>query len=255
MGRGRARGGGIDAISLTIHPLDLGTVEIDTSFPVWSRTPGTRTTIAVIGYLILGGPAPIVVDTGARFGQFTKGQHVFHRGPDQSLAATLERVGVDPADVGTLILTHLHSDHTGELDALPGARIAVQRRELQYAAAPYFPVTLYDREAIGQLVTPLFDRVDLLEGDLEIAPGVRCVWTGGHSPGHQQVEVQLASGLAIITGDTAYWIDSVAEQVAPGYVTSIPETMRALADIRRRADHVLPMHDPRVHERYGGGLS
>jgi len=58
------------------------------------------------------------------------------------------------------------------------------------------------------------------------------------------VEVWLDSGLAIITGDNAYLADpSISKQIPPGYVTSIPATTEALADIARRADHVLPMHD------------
>ena len=67
----------------------------------------------------------------------------------------------------------------------------------------------------------------------------------------KHVEVALESRLAIITGDSAYLIEpSFTEQIPPGYFTSIEDTMRALRDIRRRADHVLPMYDPVVYERY-----
>jgi glyoxylase-like metal-dependent hydrolase (beta-lactamase superfamily II) len=110
------------------------------------------------------------------------------------------------------------------------------------------------REDIAKLVDPLFDRVEALDGDREIAHGVTVTHTGGHSPGHQQIEVALDSGLAIITGDNAYLLDAVDDGVPPGYVTSIPETMRAIADIRRRATHVLTMHDPRILERHAHGL-
>jgi ribonuclease BN (tRNA processing enzyme) len=119
-------------------------------------------------------------------------------GPEHPSAAPRRR-----RDRHLLVVTHPHSDHTGGADALPEARIAVQRRELQYAAAPYFPVSMYDRRDIR----------------------------------------------------TPYLADpSVTEQVPPGYVTSIEETMRALERIRREADHVLPMHDPAVYERYPDGV-
>jgi glyoxylase-like metal-dependent hydrolase (beta-lactamase superfamily II) len=242
-------------MALSIHPLNLGTAETDTSFAVWGRTPGRRITLAITGYLILGGDTPIVVDTGGPFGHLEKGDRIFDRTEDQSLAATLAPHGVGPDDVGLLVLTHLHSDHTGELSALPSARIALQRRELEYAEDPFFPASMYPRAVVEQLCGPLAERVEVFDGDRELVDGVRAAWTGGHSPGHQQIEVQLDSGLAIITGGNAYLVDpSITEQVPPGYVTSIPETMRALADIARRAVHPLPMHDPSVHLRYPDGV-
>ena len=241
-------------MALSIHPLDLGEVETDSSFLVWGQTPGRRRNVAVLGYLVLEGEQPIVVDTGQRVGRYEGGMHVFTRSPEQTLAAALAPHGIEPEDVGLLVMTHLHSDHTGEIDALPNARIAVQRRELAYAAAPYFPVTAYAREDVAKLVAPLFDRVQPLDGDGELAPGVRVKHTGGHSPGHQQVEVELASGLAIIMGDNAYLVDAVDQAMPPGYVTSIPETMHAIADVRQRATHVLTMHDPEMLVRHAGGL-
>jgi N-acyl homoserine lactone hydrolase len=242
---------------VVIHPLLLGQAETDTSFVVWGLTPGTRITIPVTAYLILGEGGPVLVDAGKRVegGRVARGFHVFTRAPEHALEAQLAAHGLEPADIAALVLTHLHSDHTGAVAELPNARIVVQRRELQYAAAPYFPTGMFDRADIGALAGPLFDRLDLIEGEEEIAPGVRARWTGGHSPGHQQIEVALDSGLAIITGDTAYLADpSVTRQIPPGYVTSIEETMRALRDIRRRAGHVLPMHDPAVYERYPEGV-
>jgi len=244
-------------IALVVHPLLLGEAETDTSFLVWGLTPGTRRTIPITAYLILGGAHPVVVDAGKRTpsGRLESGFHVFTRTPAQQLRAQLGAHGLEPEDVGTLVLTHLHSDHTGDLSAFTRSRIVLQRRELQYAAAPYHPVGMFDRSDVSALVGALFERIDFVEGDQQIAPGVRVSWTGGHSPGHQQVEVSLGSGLAIIIGDTAYLEDpGVSQQVPPGYVTSVEETMRALGRIRRDADHVLPMHDPAVHERYPDGV-
>jgi N-acyl homoserine lactone hydrolase len=241
-------------VALSVHPLDLGHAETDSSFLVWGRTPGHRVTAAVLGYVVLGGEHPIVVDTGYRPGRHERGMHTFTRGSGQTLAAALAPHGVQPEDVGLLVMTHLHSDHAGEIDALPEARIVVQRQELAYAAAPYFPETMYVREDIAKLVDPLFARVEPLDGDVELAPGVSVKHTGGHSPGHQQIEVELDSGLAIIAGDNAYLLDAFHEGVPPGYVTSIPDTMRAIADVQKRATHVLTMHDPGLLDRYAGGL-
>lgn len=242
-------------MSLTIHPLRLGQAETDMSFLVWGRTPGVRMTVPVSGYLILGAGDPIVVDTGGPIGHLERSIHIFDRTEDERLSPVLARFGIAVDDVATLLMTHLHSDHTGEIDALPHARILLQRRELQYAALPDHPATMYARRQVAKLVDPLFERVVALDGRHKVAPGVTAVWTGGHSPGHQQIEVELDSGLAIITGDTAYLTDpSITELIPPGYVTSIPETMRALERLQHDVIHVLPMHDPAVYDRYPDGV-
>lgn len=244
-------------MSLIIHPLRFGDVETDSSFTVRGSTPDVRITIPVTGYLVLGNQVPLLVDAGKRVehGYQTSGIHTFTQTAEQRLGAVLAMHGLQPSDIGLLALTHLHGDHTGYVDALPLARIALQRSELRYAAAPPPPTRMFDREDVSRLVGPLFDRIDFLEGDRDLAPGVRAVWTGGHTPGHQQIEVQLDSGLAVITGDNAYLADpSVTQQRPPGSVTDLEQTMRALARIKRDAQHVLPMHDPAVYERYPHGV-
>lgn len=244
-------------MSLSIHPLCLADVETDGTFLVRGHEPDVRRTVPVSGYLILGGAAPLLVDAGKRVehGRQVSGIHVFTQTPEQRLEAVLAVHGLRPSDISLLVLTHLHADHTGYVGALPLARIALQRSELQYAAAPPEPTGMFDRQDIGMLVGPLFDRIDFLEQDSELVAGVRAVWTGGHSPGHQQLEVQLDSGLAVITGDNAYLADpSVTQRIPPGYVTDVEQTLRALTRIRRDAVHVLPMHDPAVYEKYPDGV-
>src|ERR671933_2059407 len=57
------RSGG-DHMALEVHVLDLGDIELDTSFLVLAQDPGRRQEVPTFGFLILGGEAPIVVDTG-----------------------------------------------------------------------------------------------------------------------------------------------------------------------------------------------
>ena len=246
-------------MTLTIRQLDLGDAKVDSSFPVWGMTPGTPIVLPIFAYLILGADhGPILVDAGFRDADaLTAATGIgFSQSEDQRLANQLAAHHLTAAEIATVVLTHLHADHTGLLDQLPAAQIIVQRKELQYAAAPYFPVPFFDRNDIAKLVDPLFSRLQLVEGDTAVTPGVRTVLTGGHSPGHQMLEIDLASGMAIITGDLAYLVDpGVASQVPPGYVTSIEETMRGLSRIKRDATHVLTMHDPNLRGRYPDGLS
>jgi glyoxylase-like metal-dependent hydrolase (beta-lactamase superfamily II) len=121
------------------------------------------------------------------------------------------------------------------------------------AAAPMGPAALpiggkslfYDRADVAELVDPLWDRLDLLEGDCEPFPGIQCVlYENSHTPGHQCVYVQTAAGRAAIVGDIARKVDlNIDQGILPAIYYDLEQMRRALADIAQRADIVLPTHD------------
>lgn len=248
-----------------IRPLLLGEAMVPNVLDVfWSLTPDQgRSSVPILGFLILGaGEGPIVVDCGMRDPR--RAQEIHRLGPhtcapDQTVAAQLARHGIRPEDVSTLILTHLHYDHAGGCALLPNARILVQRLELMAAAAPMGPPSLeiggkglfYDRADIAELVDPLWSRLQLIEGDYEVSPGLNCVlYANSHSPGHQCVYVNTGSGIAAIVGDIARKTDlNVNRLVLPGLFYDLEATRRALVDIGRRAGIVLPTHDWETMEK------
>ncbi|CCH21274.1 MBL fold metallo-hydrolase [Micromonospora lupini] len=119
------------------------------------------------------------------------------------LPAELAAAGIDPADVDTVVLTHLHSDHIGwAVTGTPGrpyfpnANYLLQRTELEAAEAinPGLPAGLVaPLRAAGQL------RV--VDGDTPLTPGVRLLSTPGHTPGHQSVLLTTADERMLLTGD------------------------------------------------------
>jgi glyoxylase-like metal-dependent hydrolase (beta-lactamase superfamily II) len=242
-----------------IRPLLLGEAEVPNVLDVfWSlSTDRGRSSVPILGFLILGAAAgPIVVDCGMRDPK--RAVDVHRLGPhscsaEQALPAQLALHGVQAADVRTLILTHLHYDHCGNCAQLPNARIVVQRTELMAAAAPMGPPALpiggkslfYDRADVAELVDPLWDRLELIEGDRELHPGLNCVlYADTHTPGHQAVYVETEKGIAAIVGDIARKVDLNIEQaIPPGIYYDLEKMRRALTDIGRRADVVLPTHD------------
>lgn len=242
-----------------IRPLLLGEAEVPNVLDVfWSlSTDRGRSSVPILGFLILDAPdGPIVVDCGMRDPKRAMDIHRLgphSSSPEQSLSAQLEQHGVQASAVKTLILTHLHYDHCGQCRQLPNARIVVQRSELMAAAAPMGPAALpiggkslfYDRADIAELVDPLWDRLDLIEGDAELCPGIDCVlYADTHTPGHQAVYVETEKGTAAIVGDIARKVDLNIEQaIPPGIYYDLEKMRRALADIARRADIVLPTHD------------
>jgi N-acyl homoserine lactone hydrolase len=244
-------------MSLAIYPLHLGEVEVDFSFMIWQTKCGTPTYVPATAWLITGADKPIMVDSGFRSADDVKAYSGLNarQSPKQTLAAQLTKHDLEPADIGYVVHTHLHLDHCGLDDQMVNARILVQRNELQYAAAPLFPVPFYDRQDIAKLVGTLWDRVELLDGDREIFPGIRTVTTRGHTPAHQMVYVDVPSGTAIITGDAAYIADiNVKQQVPFGYYIDLNDVMAALRRIARDGKHILPTHDAEVYNRYPEGV-
>ncbi|WP_231619050.1 MBL fold metallo-hydrolase [Nonomuraea sp. SBT364] len=109
-----------------------------------------------------------------------------------TLTGELAAAGVAPADVDTVILTHLHSDHASGAvsDGRPlfeNARYVVQQAELDAA----------DGLLADRVLTPLKGQLLAVDGDAEVTPGVRVHLTPGHTPGHQIARV----GELAVTGD------------------------------------------------------
>jgi N-acyl homoserine lactone hydrolase len=118
-------------------------------------------------------------------------------------ADALAEHGLSPADVHIVINSHLHFDHCGQNSVFKHAPFYVQRAELERA-----------RKA-NNLVSQWFDfagaRFELIDGDAQIAEGVRVVATPGHTVGHQSVIVDTPDGGAVMIGDAAYTPDIYRE--------------------------------------------
>jgi N-acyl homoserine lactone hydrolase len=170
----------------------------------------------------------------------------------QGCVAQLAALGLAPEDVRFVVLSHLHSDHTGAIGRFPNATHIVQRREYEYAFTP-------DWFAAGAYARKDFDRPGLkwqfLEGDVTdqydlYGDGVlRMVFTPGHTLGHQSFLVTLHnSGAILLAADAAYTMDHWNEKALPGFMASAVDSVRSVRKLRVLAEQtgamVVTGHDP-----------
>ncbi len=171
---------------------------------------------------------------------------------EQGCVAQLAKLGISREDVRFVVLSHLHSDHSGAIGRFPHATHIVQRREYEYAFTP-------DWFAAGAYVRRDFDRPGLkwhfLEGDatdgydLYGDGALRMVFTPGHSVGHQSFLVRLPkSGAILLAADAAYTLDHWNEKALPGFMASAVDTVRSIGKLRMLAGQtdavVVTGHDP-----------
>jgi N-acyl homoserine lactone hydrolase len=105
----------------------------------------------------------------------------------------LADLGLRPDDIDLLICTHFDVDHAGHHDDFPRAELVVQREHLDLARGghPRFAGARahWDHPAL---------RYRTVAGDVEVAPGLTVIATGGHVPGHQSVLLRLPQTGAVL---------------------------------------------------------
>jgi N-acyl homoserine lactone hydrolase len=254
-----------------VYPLLLGEADVSKVLDTfWSLSREKEmVTVPILAWLLV--PTfkgdPILVDTGFRDADRCQTVHGLgpHRTkPEWSLQAQLKKHGLTVEEIKTVILTHLHYDHAGGCAQFSNAKFIVQRNELQAAAAPMVSSHLdfgggalfYDRKDIAELVDPLWSQVHLIEGDTEVAPGVKCIlFENTHTPGSQAVYVETEFGTAVILGDIARNVElNINQGIPPGLFYDLESTYRAMLRIKNEADIVLPSHDYEVVKKYENGL-
>jgi glyoxylase-like metal-dependent hydrolase (beta-lactamase superfamily II) len=164
----------------------------------------------------------------------------------------LRALGVEPETVSTVVLTHLHYDHIGNLAAFPAATFVVPRRELEFWTGPIASrfqfASVVEPEEIAFVQRAAAEgRVRLIDGTEEIADGVRAITVGGHSPGQQVIAVRGEDGDVVIASDAAHFCEEL-ELERPFAVLHDLEQMYAaygvLKGFAAAGAVVIPGHDP-----------
>ncbi len=212
--------------------------------------------LSIHTYVIRAGRQTVLVDTcfGNDKDRGGRGGGHMRQGP---FLDDLRKAGVDPNTVDYVLCTHLHVDHVGWNTRLESGRWvpSFPRAKYLFSRTDWEYWLTHEGAGGGQImedsVRPIVDagQAILVEGDHEVADGVRIVPLPGHTPGH--VSVHLAGGgrRAIMTGDMMHHAVQVAE---PDWSSLACYDARASALSRRQFFQqygdsgviVLPAHFP-----------
>ncbi len=180
----------------------------------------------------------------------------------------LRRLGIDPADITVLILTHAHYDHIGNLDQFPAAEVLMAAAEFDFWTGPLGDRPLFATSAEADDIAALRrartdGRLTLLaQGSgaparpaaYTVAPGVCVLEVGGHTPGQLIVLAGTADGEVVLASDALHYYDEARLDRPFAHVCDLPamyhgfELLRGLAAEPTR--HLVAGHDPEVMRRF-----
>lgn len=194
------------------------------------------------------GKAEEVISVQGRYGPSLKVITDF----EQEITRQLDRLGVAAEDIEIVVHTHLHFDHVGSNELFPNATFLVNEAELPWALCPP-PYGVYYYREFSHHVRKILDQIQIVHGDYQVAPGIRIVFTGGHSPGHSVVFVETRVGTMVLAGDAVYNYRNLEYEWPQGPVFDVGKTIQSIQTLKT-ADVILLNHDPLFEELFPGSV-
>lgn len=167
----------------------------------------TRIELSLNAFIVDSGKDVVIIDTGA--GDLFK--------PEGGLLVqSLRAAGYHPDQINAVVLTHIHSDHSGGL-LLDGKRVFrkaivhVPERDFDFFLSPEEALRAPDRikhsfvEA-QQCLKPYLDAGDVRKfgWDVEVVPCIRSIAAPGHTPGHSFLAVESKGEKLVVLGDAVH---------------------------------------------------
>jgi glyoxylase-like metal-dependent hydrolase (beta-lactamase superfamily II) len=158
------------------------------------------------GFLVRAGERLVLIDTGLGPGLVPDRTGMFMR--------NLSALGVQPAEVTDVILTHLHFDHLGW--ATDGERRLFERATYRcheadwdffMGAHPFddaLAVSSMGGRSSSELLPPMVDRLETWSDDVSILPNIDVRSAPGHTPGSTVVVISSGTERAMLLGDVVH---------------------------------------------------
>lgn len=214
---------------------------------------GKKVKAPVYSILLLHGEGPILIDTGLNPDGLTDPERAW--GPRAKLIQPeltqaddirerLKELNLNVADIKTVILTHLHWDHTGGLRFFTHCPIITQKTEYRFA---FHPDSFVSSQFMQNHI-PFSLNYRILEGDQMIVPGISVIRTPGHTPGHQSIFVRLASGASyLLAGDAISLEENLTLKIPSSNNWNAQQAMESIYRLEHLSyllkAEIIPSHD------------
>lgn len=163
----------------------------------------------------------VLIDTG--IGHFGRPPYDVVGAIDEELRVG----GVSPEDVGHVVLTHLHADHSGGAcrpdgsPRFPNARYYVHPDDWTFFATAKKPGDFTGRFEMAAIADA--GLLDLDASDHDVLRDVYLRHAPGHTPGHRVVQLDDGNDTLLLTGDLLHVPPQVASPASPSNHDEDPE--------------------------------
>lgn len=241
---------------MRLYRLDCGTMTLG-DMSMMSDTgeyKGRSYDIVISCYLIKHGDTWMLWDTGyPRSFQGGVTQGTLKMNLDKTLVDQLATLGPKPADIGYVVLSHAHFDHSGQSNDFPQSTLVIQRAEYdvlankQDAEAHFIQPELLSAHTGGKQ-----DKLRLLDGDTDLFGdgSVKLYALPGHTPGHMALELTLPhTGTLMLSGDQWHFTENHEHNQVPtfnyNHDQTIASSKRLEAIIARDHARLIIGHEPK----------
>jgi glyoxylase-like metal-dependent hydrolase (beta-lactamase superfamily II) len=254
---------------MKLYLLDLGYMELDMNFVVANTTFATADNLNVTSkwgripmvsaLIITDDGKKIIYDCGSNYDgmngywrELTVKMSPFYYKPEQKLNYQLGLCGVKASEIDTLIISHMHLDHIGNIELFKDAQVIVDRKEFAHALSMVHASMNVNEQGfyVKQEVTAEVRKYTLVDGDTYICEGLEVISLPGHSAGVLGLKVYLPNtGLVIMSQDACY---TAANYGPPSVVSGVAydtkayfESLEKLRQIsaREKASMIVFGHD------------
>ncbi len=205
-------------------------------------------------WVIIGPGDPIVLDLGFTAEMAKARARTFLRCPIESLGL----IGVDAREVRNVIISHMHYDHVGNFAMFPNAQFHLQAREMAYATGKYmrYPKpghSYHVEDVVGMVRLNFKGRVEMHEGQVELAPGLTLHPAPGHADGLQVARVNTKRGFVVLASDATHYYEHLQTHrlfTTAFHLGDMLDSFRLLETLAPTKRHIIPGHDPHVMKEY-----